>query len=642
MANFDEDETSDKIEDRRGEESTGPVGEVLDRADGKMHDVISATKNKVKNIAGYNATASKGSLGDQAGINDFADGGTVDDPSDTPAIPEPGQQDPTQDPTQPLPGGAPATTGGIPDTTGAPPADQQNPPQQSDQPDQSWRGNAMKAIQGAINYGRQKFGLDQGGAGIQTPDQTGNISAYLSGAGAADPNTVETAEHAADPEGALSEHARHVKAVGSVAQQDPDAAFQMLQYDRKAAMKWGMFSIVAAAKDDIQAAASAATKAFAQIPSKWETVVTPVLTGGNRTPEEWAAIKERSFAPARGAARAAGSAISDIGSAAKQGAQAVGGAISDAIEADRQSGKNVSPTSAKGRIQGPQAAPAEPAAQQPGGVPAPDDKTPAPETPATAPPAATSEPAPPSAPVERVPGHEHITGSGDEFQITTTDPATDKVILSQTATRAQLTALLKGDFEDHMNHGPVQRMSSQGREEPHGEQKPKGRTTEPVITVVRAGRGQNYIMHGDPNPPGGHIGDSGVPRLNQGQQAKLLEAQATRDKVGDTAQKQIDAKKGEAEVKRAADLEKEFEIQDSRTAREHAGKIVDRDPSKDVVTEYNKAKAQLKAIREGKAPQTPAQPEPEGTMRRNPETGHIIIMQGGKWVDQQTKLPVNK
>lgn len=130
------------------------------------------------------------------------------------------------------------------------------------------------ATKGGLSYGVNAMGLGRSG-GVMTRAQQQKALAYARGYGALPPAELDKVKKAVDPEGKLSEAQRNMAALGSVFQYqmnrgNPEgaqrAAFQVLQAYRLDSMRYAAIAAHAAQDGNLDLAAQAAVKAYANIP----------------------------------------------------------------------------------------------------------------------------------------------------------------------------------------------------------------------------------------------------------------------------------------------------------------------------------------------------------------------------------------
>jgi hypothetical protein len=125
---------------------------------------------------------------------------------------------------------------------------------------------------GVLPDGNNQQAAPQGGGQIPQPGAGGppqQAMGYLMGKGAADAATVAALEHEADPDGTMDPNERKLKTVAM--QGSPEKAFPVLQHYRQKFNAYNAFAQVAAKGTpqkpaDMQASASAATKAYQHLP----------------------------------------------------------------------------------------------------------------------------------------------------------------------------------------------------------------------------------------------------------------------------------------------------------------------------------------------------------------------------------------
>lgn len=130
------------------------------------------------------------------------------------------------------------------------------------------------ATKAGLTFGANALGLSRTG-GVQTPQQARAAQMYLRGAGGLTDAEMEAAKKAVDPDGKLTEAQRNVAALGSVYQYqlnkgNPEGAqkiaFQMLQHYRAMSTRYAVIAAHAAKDGDLDTAAQAAVKSYANIP----------------------------------------------------------------------------------------------------------------------------------------------------------------------------------------------------------------------------------------------------------------------------------------------------------------------------------------------------------------------------------------
>lgn len=129
------------------------------------------------------------------------------------------------------------------------------------------------AVKGGMTYGINAAGIGRGG--VMTRAQQQKALAYARGFGALPPQELDKVKKAVDPDGKLSEAQRNMAALGAVFQYqmnrgNPEgaqrAAFQVLQAYRLDSMRYASIAAHAAENGNLDLAAQAAVKAYANIP----------------------------------------------------------------------------------------------------------------------------------------------------------------------------------------------------------------------------------------------------------------------------------------------------------------------------------------------------------------------------------------
>lgn len=127
------------------------------------------------------------------------------------------------------------------------------------------------AVNAGLKYGVQALGA----AGVPTPQRRQRMQALARGAGAAPLADMQQIFKKIDPQGAMGDSERNLAALSAVYQYklragDPQgaqrAAFTMLQHYRLASQRYAAIAAAAAEHGDVDGAAKAAMKAYANIP----------------------------------------------------------------------------------------------------------------------------------------------------------------------------------------------------------------------------------------------------------------------------------------------------------------------------------------------------------------------------------------
>lgn len=304
---------------------------------------------------------------DDAPVQQFAGGGFVEDPDE-----DPDEDLDTGEDIQP-----PAVGGGATDMS----ARSRNTGSLSGVAPQL----IHDAVKGGLNYGAASMGLGQRGV-VGTAAQRQKALEWQRGYGAIPEQELEAVKKAVDPEGKMTEAQRNMMALGQVYQfqinkGNPEgaqrAAFQVLQAYRLDAQRYASIAAHAAQEGDLDTAARAAVKAYANIPDGRDIAVyknddgklnysyTDAATGktivkGLLTPQQLAAqatgIASGSFDKL--ILQAAGQRAEESGKGGKGAAgpkvvdqaktlQGVEGAIGKFTEQSEKDKKPVSPESAK-------------------------------------------------------------------------------------------------------------------------------------------------------------------------------------------------------------------------------------------------------------------------------------------------------
>lgn len=130
------------------------------------------------------------------------------------------------------------------------------------------------AVKGGLSYGANQMGLSQQ-RGVGTAAQKQKALDWQRGFGAIPPQELDAVKKAVDPEGKMTEAQRNMMALGQVYQfqlnkGNPEgaqrAAFQVLQAYRLDAQRYASIAAHAAENGDLNTAAQAAVKAYANIP----------------------------------------------------------------------------------------------------------------------------------------------------------------------------------------------------------------------------------------------------------------------------------------------------------------------------------------------------------------------------------------
>jgi len=130
------------------------------------------------------------------------------------------------------------------------------------------------AVKGGLTYGANQMGLGQQ-RGVGTAAQRQKAMDWQRGFGAIPPQELDAVKKAVDPEGKMTEAQRNMMALGQVYQfqinkGNPEgaqrAAFQVLQAYRLDAQRYASIAAHAAENGDLNTAAQAAVKAYANIP----------------------------------------------------------------------------------------------------------------------------------------------------------------------------------------------------------------------------------------------------------------------------------------------------------------------------------------------------------------------------------------
>lgn len=130
------------------------------------------------------------------------------------------------------------------------------------------------AVKGGLSYGANQMGLSQQ-RGVGTAAQRQKALDWQRGFGAIPPQELDAVKKAVDPEGKMTEAQRNMMALGQVYQfqlnkGNPEgaqrAAFQVLQAYRLDAQRYASIAAHAAENGDLNTAAQAAVKAYANIP----------------------------------------------------------------------------------------------------------------------------------------------------------------------------------------------------------------------------------------------------------------------------------------------------------------------------------------------------------------------------------------
>ena len=130
------------------------------------------------------------------------------------------------------------------------------------------------AVKGGLSYGANQMGFSQQ-RGVGTAAQKQKALDWQRGFGAIPPQELDAVKKAVDPEGKMTEAQRNMMALGQVYQfqlnkGNPEgaqrAAFQVLQAYRLDAQRYASIAAHAAENGDLNTAAQAAVKAYANIP----------------------------------------------------------------------------------------------------------------------------------------------------------------------------------------------------------------------------------------------------------------------------------------------------------------------------------------------------------------------------------------
>lgn len=130
------------------------------------------------------------------------------------------------------------------------------------------------ATKAGLQFGHQAFGF-RDPSQLRTAQGRARALQYMQGAGGLTPQEMEAAGKSVDPEGKLSESQRNIAALGSVYQYqlnkgNPEGAqrvaFQMLQHYRAASQRYAAIAAAAANSGNMDMAAKAAARAYANIP----------------------------------------------------------------------------------------------------------------------------------------------------------------------------------------------------------------------------------------------------------------------------------------------------------------------------------------------------------------------------------------
>lgn len=142
-------------------------------------------------------------------------------------------------------------------------------------------GGLVAAVRDGLLYSLDQLGLKTGTA-VQDPERGARMAAYLKGHGAAPPSLIETARQKVDPNNELSESERNTLALSSVydfyvSRGQPEkaqaTAGAMLQHYRKLFNQWTAVTQAAVQAGDIDGAAEAAVRAYANIPDGRDVTV---------------------------------------------------------------------------------------------------------------------------------------------------------------------------------------------------------------------------------------------------------------------------------------------------------------------------------------------------------------------------------
>lgn len=146
---------------------------------------------------------------------------------------------------------------------------------------------AHDAVKDGLNFGVKSFGLDRPAA-VSDNGRGQQYRAYATGRGAAPVADMNAIRKAVDPQGKMSESERNLAALSAVYQFKlnrgdtkgaQSAAFAMLQHYRIASQRYAAIAHAAAEQGDIDGAAKAAMRAYANIPDGKDLKITRAKDG---------------------------------------------------------------------------------------------------------------------------------------------------------------------------------------------------------------------------------------------------------------------------------------------------------------------------------------------------------------------------
>ncbi len=388
--------------------------------------------------------------------------------------------------------------------------------------------NTMGAVHAALNYGRQKYNISD--SGVPGPDQGSGIRPYLSGEGASHPDEVTAAEQAVNPDGQMSPKDAHMDMLGQL---EPEDAFSVLQHDRVQHRGFAAHATAALDQGDADKAARSATEAMASVPSRWDILVR-ALFGGPKSPEDMAALKERSFGGVRDQMQSAAGEIKEAGGVAK----AAGKAIID----DATNPENFKKAGSGSGEEAPAAPPTKetstPVPQQPDAKTTASEAAPAAQGPAQGIPDQPS-PASPQQTLSKPRQVANVTDaagvSHPQFAVDLIDSKTGKVTQTESLTSDQLKQLMKVDFDTHASQGAaaVLKGITAPQTQPEGITAPQ---TQPVGNSANVRDVATINQSGARQPgTGGTIKGGTLQNGNNLSQGKPLTAQQGAERAGDQA-----------------------------------------------------------------------------------------------------------
>lgn len=272
---------SNNIEDRRGENPPAAAGGM---------DVLGAYKSNVLNEGSqpaYQAGDAWNRITNKLGSKFFDEGGPVEeDPQAPPAIPmEAGEDMPGEMNDEP-PAGPNSIRQVLSKAIGSPQEQKEVYQEGAD----SWKNSAMEGITAAMDYGYNTLhGVNRGmSGGEHDPEHKASVSSLFKGDGAISKEQWDQALFTVDPENAMDDSSRHLKALGKLQEfygaEDPQkgaaAVWAGLQHSRRDFNASAAAATAAADAGKMDSAAVLASRAFNKVPDGTITTVTPATASG--------------------------------------------------------------------------------------------------------------------------------------------------------------------------------------------------------------------------------------------------------------------------------------------------------------------------------------------------------------------------